>query len=269
MSVFASRPGSGIPLKTLPNLRDIGGYATTDGQTVRRGLLFRSVQLAQLAGSDREVIDRLELRTVFDLRTEAERTQAPDPDTGAREITLDVLADRAGPGPASLISLVGDPAALADALSGGKGAAMMKDAYRDLVMLPSAKRSYASFFATLSTGDLPALFHCTTGKDRTGWAAATLLLFLGVTTEDVYRDYLLTNEELLPALRPMLDEAGRAGIDSDLLMPVLSVDRSYLETALDLVDETWGSIDSYMTEGLGLERQLLDRLREKLLTGLP
>lgn len=269
MSDPASRPGRSIPLRTLPNLRDIGGYATNDGKTVRRGLLFRSVQLARLAGSDREVINRLELRTVFDLRTNAERTQSPDPDIGAREFTLDVLADRSGPGPASLISLVGDPTALADALSGGKAAAMMKDAYRDLVLLPSAKRSYASFFSTLATGSTPALFHCTTGKDRTGWAAAALLLFLGVAIDDVYNDYLLTNKELLPALQPMLDEAGRAGIDPDLLTPVLSVDRAYLDTALELIDDTWGSIDAYMTDGLGLDQETLDQLREELLTGLP
>lgn len=269
MSLPTAGPERSIRLKTLPNLRDLGGFRVANGREVRRGQLFRSVQLAGLAGPDREVIDQLGLETVFDLRTGAEREHSPDPDLGAREVLLDVLAGRTGPGPASLISLIGDPEALAAALDDGKGAAMMKDAYSDLVLLDSAKRSYRSLFTSLADGALPALFHCTTGKDRTGWAAASLLLFLGVSREDVYSDYLMTNEELLPALRPMLDEAGRSGIDPDLLMPVLSVDAAYLDTALGLVETTWGSIEGYMAEGLDLDNGTLDRLRERLLTGSP
>ncbi|HNC92621.1 MAG TPA: tyrosine-protein phosphatase, partial [Solirubrobacterales bacterium] len=91
------------------------------------------------------------------------------------------------------------------------------------------------------------------------------LLFLGVDEEDVYRDYLLTNEQLLPALKPILSHIEEAGIEFDLLRPVIGVDRSYLETAVDLMKERYGSIDGYMRDGLGLEDGTLLALRRRLL----
>lgn len=268
MTVDAPVPGSAIPLESLPNFRDLGGYATSGDGRVARGRLYRSVMLARLTEPDSRVLEELGLRSVFDLRTAAERESSPDRAIGAREVHLDVLADDSGNGPASLIAKTGDPAAIAAALDGGKGAEMMKQAYRDLILLPSALSSFRAFFTDLATSDtLPALFHCTTGKDRTGWAAASTLLFLGVSEKDVFHDYLQTNEQLLPALQPMMDQFASAGGNPDSLRPVLGVDREYLQTALDMVAEKYGSIDAYMSQGLGLNDETLVSLRSQLLVG--
>lgn len=257
--------GRNLTLRTLPNLRDLGGYRTGGKSTVATGRIFRSVELGRISDPDLETVRKLGLRTVFDFRTTAEIEMSPDRDVGARQVPLDVMADREGPGPASLISQMGDPAAVSRALEDGRAANLMKTAYQDLITLPSARRSYAAFFTTLATaGTLPALFHCTTGKDRTGWAAASLLLFLGVGEEDVFHDYLLTNEQLLPALEPTLDEAESMGVDRDLLRPVLGVDRRYLEAAIDRMTTDYGDIDGYMSRGLGLGDSLLSRLRDRL-----
>lgn len=112
----------------------------------------------------------------------------------------------------------------------------------------------------------PALFHCTTGKDRTGWAAAALLTFLGVEANTVRDDYLRTNTDLIPALRPLFDRFEAAGGDPRLLEPVLGVRAEHLETAFSAVDEDYGSIEQYFTDGLGLEEETLEQLREALLT---
>jgi len=77
------------------------------------------------------------------------------------------------------------------------------------------------------------VFHCTTGKDGTGWAAASTLLVLGVSTDDVFADYLLTNDQLLPTLQPLLDQFRSIGGDPELLMPVVGVQKEYLQTVLD------------------------------------
>ena len=173
-----------------------------------------------------------------------------------------------GTGPASLLAKMDDPAAISAALSNGQGEQMMREAYRDLIELPSANRSFARFFTELAESEsLPALFHCTTGKDRTGWAAATTLTFLGVSREDVYHDYLQTNPQLLPALKPIFDQFESVGGNPGDLRPVLSVDRSYLDTAMDLMHERYGSIDGYMKEGLGLGPEILEALRARLLVG--
>ena len=261
-------PGANIPVRTLPNLRDLGGYETVEGRTVKRGQLYRSVLLGRLSDSDLTKIEELELRTVFDFRTAAEHEATPDRDIGARSFNLDVLADRRGEGPASLLAKMDDPAAINAALDGGQGAKMMRTAYRELIELPSANRSYRTFFTELAADEsLPALFHCTTGKDRTGWAAASTLLFLGVGEEDVYHDYLQTNTQLLPALEPLLKPFVEAGGNVENLKPVLGVDPSYLGTAIDLMKETYGSIDGYLREGLELEEETLETLRARLLDG--
>ncbi|HRV60972.1 MAG: tyrosine-protein phosphatase [Solirubrobacterales bacterium] len=266
MSSGAPAPGTGIPVRTLPNLRDLGGYATAAGSRVKHGQLYRSVLLGRLSDDDVGKVRELGLKTVFDFRTAAEFEASPDRDVGARMINLDVLADRTGEGPASLLAKMNDPEAVKAALTDGRGAELMRTAYRELIDLPSARQAYGTFFDDLASGDpFPALFHCTTGKDRTGWAAAVTLLFLGVDEEDVYRDYLLTNEQLLPALKPILTHIEEAGIEFDLLRPVIGVDRSYLETAIDLMKEQYGSIDGYMSEGLGLGDEVLEVLRDRLI----
>lgn len=268
MSDHSPAPGAAIQIETLPNLRDVGGYAAGDGKVVRRGQLYRSVLLARLSDPDLRKIEELGLRTVFDLRTADESTASPDRNVGAREVHLDVLADRTGEGAASLLAKMDDPAAVGAALANGQGAEMMISAYRELIELPSALKSYSTFFTDLAAaGTVPALFHCTTGKDRTGWAAASTLLFLGVDEADVFHDYLLTNQQLLPALKPIFDQFASAGGDPAVLKPVLSVDRSYLETAIDLMTAMYGSIEGYMKEGLELEDEVLETLRANLLTG--
>ena len=265
MTAATPAPGENIPVETLPNLRDIGGYRTADGQTVARGRLYRSVLLGRMSDADVRKVEELGLRTVFDFRTTAEQLATPDRDVGARNVGLDVLADRSGTGPASLLAKMDDPAAINAALSDGQGGEMMRTAYRELLELPSANLAYTSFFTELAAAEtLPALFHCTTGKDRTGWAAAAILLFLGVAEEDVFYDYLLTNERLLPALKPYFDQFESVGGDPAVLRPVLSVDRSYLRTTIDLVGEMYGSIDGYMEEGLGLDSEIRDVLRARL-----
>jgi hypothetical protein len=85
----------------------------------------------------------------------------------------------------------------------------------------------------------PAVFHCTTGKDGTGWAAASTLLVLGVSTDDVFADYLLTNDQLLPTLQPLLDQFRSIGGDPELLMPVVGVQKEYLQTVLDEIHKRY------------------------------
>jgi len=265
MSTTEPVPGASLGIATVPNLRDLGGWPTPDG-TVVRGRLFRSAEFADLAGGDLELFDALGIRTVYDLRTEAERSAQPNTvPAGVGYEVLDVLADADGAGPALLLQVMGDPAAAEELLGGGRSLALFEQAYRDIIQLPSAKAAYRRFFTELAAGDpLPALFHCTTGKDRTGWAAASTLLLLGVSEADVIAEYLLTNEQLLPAVQPIMDGFAAAGGDPALLRPVLGVEREYLEAALTEVASAYGDIDGYLSTGLGLDAPTIDALRASL-----
>ncbi|NDZ95077.1 tyrosine-protein phosphatase [Streptomyces sp. SID6673] len=262
------------PVSTLPNLRDLGGWAAADGRTVRSGVLYRSTDFSSMATIDLAGFEALGIRTIYDLRSAVERTALPDPDLpGVADIHLDVLADSETAIPANLQNYFSDPATVAMAtkeLSGPKARELIAGTYRQMITLPSALRAYRAFHrGLLGEHESPSLFHCTTGKDRTGWAAASLLTLLGVSTDDVYQDYLLTNERLVPALKPVFDRFGAAGGNPDLLVPVLGVDAGYLDAAFDEVSATYGGIDGYFTDGLGVGPDDQERLRRLYLDGDP
>ena len=202
-----------LPIASMPNLRDLGGHATPDGR-VSTGLPYRSVSLAHLADADVDAFGRLGVRSVFDLRTATERTEEPNRVLPTLVyVDLDVLADNDDAGPAHLRAVLSDPAAAAAYLGDGQAARRFVDGYREFVTLPSARAAYRSFFTTIADdAQRPALFHCTAGKDRTGWAAATLLLLLGVADDDVMRDYLRTNEDLVPMYAPALEHEHLSGL---------------------------------------------------------
>lgn len=262
-------PGTVIPIPGAPNLRDLGGWAVAGGGTVRRGLVYRSAELNGLAGPGAEQFARLGIRTVFDLRTGAERSAQPDhlPE-GVADVHLDVLADAPG-NPAAhaadLPKLLADPATAEQMLAGVDLVDVFGAAYRQVVTLPSAIASYRALYGSVARErHRPALFHCTTGKDRTGWGAAALLSLLGVDHDDVVADYLLTNTEILPLTQPMYDEFQAAGGDPALLRPALGVEEQYLQTAFDEMRKTFGSIERYFTEGLGLDVATIGALRSAL-----
>lgn len=267
-------PGASIPLPTLPNLRDLGGWPTSDGQQVRYGVLFRSTDLGKLDGADRQHLQDLGLATIYDFRSVAERTTEPDVVLdGVQEVALDVLADAPTAIPGNLTKLLSNPVALAAAKAelGDHGPTeLMLNSYDQLVTLPSARRSYQRFYRGL-LGDhpSPALFHCTTGKDRTGWASATFLTLMGVSRDDVYTEYLLTNQQLVPALESIFVAFESAGGDRSTLLPVLGVDRRYLERAFAAMDEEFGSIEAYFADGLGIDAADQDRLRAGYLEDQP
>lgn len=268
-----------ITLATVPNLRGLGGLPLRDG-VVAGGLIYRSATLVDLSPGDATELATLGIRRVVDFRTAGERTSAPDALTAQLEgIVFDVLGDNAGDLAAGL-DRIGeldrqttpvDPADAAEAsrliteaLGNGRGVALLEESNRHFVSTASARAAYRGFFDMLSGDDYaPTLFHCTTGKDRTGWAAASLLLALGADESTVMADYLQTNDDILPMIEPMLAQAEAAGIDPDILRPVLTVRESFLGAALSTMRDEFGTIESYLADGLGLGADRIDALRTR------
>ena len=261
-------PGASIAIAAVPNLRDLGGWPTRDGGAVRTGLLYRSTALNQLAGADLATFAALGIRSVYDLRTGAERTAQPDRlPTGTEYIVLDVLKDSADAVPAQLLKVRTDPRAAEEMLGGGKAKPLFEHGYREIVTLRSACAAYWRLFSDLTLEEhRPALFHCTTGKDRTGWAAAALLMLLGVSDDLVMREYLLTNKELLPAEQPLLDHFRALGGDPDVLLAVVAVAPEYLEAALDEMRRRFGTVERYFAEALKIGEVAQKTLRAALVT---
>jgi protein-tyrosine phosphatase len=261
------QPGQSLGLESVPNLRDLGGYTTQDGQTVRRGLVYRADQLNPVSDADLDTIAALGVKTDFDLRRAEEAEDVPDVlPPGVTRVSLDVLADGTFADPAKFNKLMSDPATAAAAFSHGRSTSVILTVYRQFIELPSAKQAYRDLFAAIANdGCLPALFHCASGKDRTGWAAAALLTLLGVSRKDVMEDYLRSNDYVLPRYAKTIEAFVAAGGDRELLAPLLEVRAEYLELAFAEMERQYGSIERYFGEALGIDEATQAALRQRLL----
>jgi protein-tyrosine phosphatase len=247
----------------------VGGLATADGGRVRTGLLFRSAALDGLEESDAAEFARLGVRTIYDFRTEEERTARPDrvpPD--ARYVVLDVLDGLPSHKPGQIQQAMRNPAVAREAFRDGKGTAMFVAQYRAFVSLDSAHRAFGRVFRDLTHERCrPALVHCMGGKDRTGWAAAALQLFLGVPADLVAQDFLASNEHLRPMFQSFFDDFKTRGGDPDVIADFLWVRPEYLEAALDEMRTSYGTIERYFEDGLRLDEGTLRALRAAFLEG--
>jgi len=230
-----------------------------EDKTRRRNLLASEDELLRFY--------QARISSIYDLRTGAERKERPDRvPPGTEYVVVDVLKDSALAAPAQLLKVTSDPKLAEEMLGGGKALPLFESGYREIVTLPSAMAAYKRLFSDLSRDEhRPALFHCMTGKDRTGWAAASMLMLLGVPDEVVMHEYLLTNEQLLPALKPVFDRFESIGGDTELLLPAFGVRKEYLEAALDEMRQRFGTIEGYFTDGLGLDANILQALRGALI----
>ena len=259
--------GQLLGIASLPNLRDVGGYVTRVGAIVRSGLVYRSTSLARLDGADAASFAALGIRTVYDLRTADERRAAPDRlPAGTDHVVADVIGAKVEGSPAHMLGLLADPAVAERELGGGRSRAIWLHHYRDFVTLDSARAAYAGLFRGIAAeARRPVLFHCSTGKDRTGWAAAALLTFLGVSRADVMDDYLASVRHVEPMLRPFADEYAARGGDPALIRSVFATLPDYLEAALDEVRRTHRDIEGYFADGLGIDADTQASIRESLL----
>lgn len=255
-----------------PNTRDLGGLATNDGRTVRPGLLFRGSGLGHLTDDDAAALAGLGLRTVLDLRYGPEAAHAPaDRLPADLEVVELPIYDPSFP----VFMMVGQllqgegDAAYADVLTQGTPA-VMAAIYRWFVADPVASAQFAAAARRLAAPEtLPALFHCSAGKDRTGWLAVIVLSALGVRSEQIRRDYRDTNAHSAPVVERILATmlARRPDVDLAVVRPLFEARDEFLDAAYAEVHQRYGSMAAYLGDGLGLTEQELVGLRAALLTG--
>jgi protein-tyrosine phosphatase len=252
-----------IPFRGAHNFRDLGGYPAADGKQVRWGALYRSGHLAKMRRSDQERLLSLGLHTLVDFRSEQEREKNPDrlPDMHSIKLVslpvLDVLND----------AMTEEIYARIDRkdFQGFDPDEKMKEMYRALAV--DSVDQYRRFVSSvLEAGGRPVLWHCTAGKDRAGFAAAILLRLLGVDDDVVMDDYMLSaryadpNRNLIFLLR-----LTRGKEIAQIVASMLRVEREWLQTAFNSIDQQWGSFESYTEKALGLSQGDIDRLLGTLL----
>ncbi|HLS99429.1 MAG TPA: tyrosine-protein phosphatase [Porticoccaceae bacterium] len=258
-------PTAAVPrLEGTPNFRDLGGTPAGDGRRIQSGLLLRTEGPAHLTAADTATLHSLDIQLVCDLRSEGERTSAPNRWCEGKPI--DVLnfegsADLRAAGNDGWEALRANPSAI------GARRAMLHN-YRAMpwVMAPHLR---IMFHKLMEDRKVPVLIHCTAGKDRTGFVVGILLKALGVAHEDIITDYLLSTRHVDNRFAGSIIEAFQESFgftpSEDTVATMIGLDRAYLEAAFESTAEEAGSVEGYLTNNLELTPDRLDRLRDLFL----
>lgn len=219
---------SSLGLASVWNDREIGGYVMEDGRQIRNGLLLRSGYLYSASPEDLDILaDRYHVKTIVDLRMPGEVSARPDQEVpGAETRYFNLYGSKEEEG-------------------------FDNPVYIRYLATQTAKTGYKNMFdALLETEDGAFLWHCKSGKDRTGLASMLILTALGADEDTIMEDFLLTNS--VYELEPDMSGAG----------PVEEAD---MRLALDYLTETYGSVMGYLTEGLGITESEIEILRDRYL----
>ena len=265
-----AEPERHIPLEGQANFRDLGGYQTTDGQTVKWRQIYRSGRLANLTDEDVSRLDDLGIRTVVTLLTELD-VEAYGPDrlpAGVRLISLPIdskaatdLANRAR-----------------EALASGDFSQIPAELNPEIhrLVIREGKGQYAALLREIADpADRPLLFHCSHGVHRTGTGAAILLSMLGVPWATVREDYLLSNKYRREEVNKRLDQlrkmaAEKRGIEPEQVdmrdMEAFLIQQgSYIDASYEEIVKEYGTLEHFLGEGLGLDEDEIHQLQDELL----
>ncbi|WP_085707374.1 tyrosine-protein phosphatase [Pseudomonas sp. B35(2017)] len=243
-------------LQGIDNFRDIAGttdaYATAHDGTMRARVFYRSNALTPV-GSDLATLNGLGITAIYDLRTPSEIAATPDTlISGARYSNIDIIGSVTSGANITTVSFH----------SAAEAVAMMQQTNRAFVSDAGMRSQFSRLFNELASADGAALFHCTAGKDRTGWTAAVLQSIAGVNSATIMSNYLATND--YTAARVAKTLAMMPASMATIYAPLLGVEASYLQAGLDQVTAQYGSMDNYLKQGLGLSQETIYVLRGKM-----
>ena len=246
-----------IPIKGSYNIRDIGGYTTAENGTVRWGKLFRSALLSRIDISDSVEMEKLNLSSICDFRTLDEQKAEPDKWFEIQKLNHYPLPIGHGRIDKFLSFTDAD-------FEEGKGHYLYR-ANRNYVL--SHSEQYKAFFKILlEESNYPILFHCTAGKDRTGFATFLLLSILGVEMKVILEDYLLTNKYLAEfAEKASTRMSDKSGIDKAPLITAFQANESYLNGAIEAIEQNHGTVTDYLEKELGIGEMERQKLKSILL----
>ena len=259
-----------LPLEGGRNFRDLGGYKTSDGKTVKWGKLYRSGVLTNLTEADYHYLENRDIATVVDFRSTEERASEP---TNWRAGEVDHLTwnyEMMADWEAEFGKVLRTPGFTRQDLVG-----LMDRGYVGLVQQQTPH--YKAMFERLIESDDALLFHCSAGKDRTGIGAALILTALGVDRDTIEQDYLLTNEVIKNTKHDLMElpedatdkqkqmYAFFAQLPPEVRDVLAGVEASWLESAFAEMEREYGSVDGYIQQALDVDAQELALLKARYL----
>ncbi|WP_313985509.1 tyrosine-protein phosphatase [uncultured Solobacterium sp.] len=240
------------------NLRDLGGYKTQNGKHVKKGYFFRSSRLMDFDQAELKILNSLNIKKIYDLRSKEEVKDSPDPTLKGAEYIHSSAAARADGTEVNF-----SPAAL---IAENVYSKECNDEFTHKVYgnLPFSY-AYKRMFEDIVAGNVPILFHCSAGKDRTGIAAILILLALGVDEETAMYDYMLTNEYRKEYIERFRKDFPLTKLDGELagmLLAYEGVTYTNADYSLKRIKEKYENYDEYFEKEYNLDKDALQRLRD-------
>jgi protein-tyrosine phosphatase len=236
-----------IAVMGQPNFRDLGGIITKEGKSVKWGKIYRSGELNRLTEDDKQYMASMKIDKLIDFRFDEEIDEAPDNIPEGIEVVNLPVKD----------SLFTRAVLTSWLISSNKEGFDTLLIHANRVFVTEFQNEFSEFMKSLETG--PSLvFHCTYGKDRTGYATALFLSALGVDREKIIEEYLESNTYLDDIIEQTIAYVNSLGLNGELLRPTLEVKREYLENAFSIIDSQYGGMDNYLRNTLGVD---VDRLK--------
>jgi protein-tyrosine phosphatase len=248
-----------LKFASIENIRDLGGVVTKDGYRVKAKLLLRSSDLHRLKPEELQILkDDYHLKTVVDFRSTNSYTKKPDLIDGSiahhHLYVLHYLENQAYDH-----SIPVPPEAF------------FRGIYRSLALNPEAIEAFARFFhLVLQNEEGAILWHCTSGKDRTGVASALILYMLGCDMETIYREHLITNEITVPLLKKKLLEVDPDDEEEINFHEVFYIaKKEFLDEYFNTINDNFGSLDRYIRHQLNISENDIETLKKRYLENYP
>lgn len=238
---------------SITNFRDIGGYETSDGRRVKKGIFYRSAPIVFKSEQEREEFTALGIRTILDLRSSQERRAQPnDQVAGCQDIHCSAISeDNMGGGNFDLAQMMRD------------GSISQLGHYVELIYkaLPFDNPAYRLIFNLISQEETPLVFHCSAGKDRTGFAACLILKTLGVPNKTILEDYMLSNIHRREENERVLAHFPQASQAEGLLY----VKESYLQSSLDAIAAQYDCFEDYLLAEYNVTPEEIQHFKDRYL----
>jgi len=243
----------------IANFRDIGGYYTHDGQYVRWGRIFRSGDTGSASDADLRRLSQMGVQFICDLRSDLEVADKPDrnPDSANNIVHLPVQANI---NRADRFRLL--------VMTRPQLEELVVDLYTQIILEQNAPVMGDILRQLADPNNLPALIHCTAGKDRTGILIGLLLSVLGVPDDVIIADYTLSNyyyQNFYDFAAHSTKQMAAIGFTPDDVQPLILARPHNMQQTLAYIQKQYGSVESYLKEKAGIDDKILEQLKTNLL----
>lgn len=251
-----------ISFSKMKNFRELGGFLTSSGKKIKHGIFFRGPALDNLkTKEDFDKFTKLGIKTIYDLRSESERKVRPDPVfPGTKFVGISALQNC----PSSSIDVTIHYIRTLNREQINELIKMTAERYK---YIPFNNPAYKAIFDDIVAENVPILFHCFAGKDRTGLISAFILSMFGVDYEDVVKDYLITNKYMKYAVDRVKNQLYKVlpPNSDEIIDKFAGAQREHLDTAYESIYKKYKNFDYFLEDNYGITPQIKSKLLETYL----